>query len=155
MWLGGLKLRAASLNFQRNTFQLVVASMESSSYAVLLYPRDGLQFHSTSVGGETKLLETGFNEGLVQGWFWNNQPGTYFRVTTDEETSIRDLTEYESDVTNWRFVLCSIRLLIYNNCSFNHILPSSVQLERRPQDREEFGCTRSALHRSSSPSLQE
>ncbi|XP_073319461.1 nidogen-1-like isoform X2 [Pagrus major] len=89
----GTSGRGDGLDAKRNTFQLVVASMESSSYAILLYPRDGLQFHSTSVGGETKLLETGFNEGLVQGWFWNNQPGTYFRVTTDEETSIRDLTE--------------------------------------------------------------
>uniref|UniRef100_A0A671VDF2 Nidogen 1 n=1 Tax=Sparus aurata TaxID=8175 RepID=A0A671VDF2_SPAAU len=93
MAAAGTSGRGDGLDAKRNTFQLVVASMESSSYAVLLYPRDGLQFHSTSVGGETKLLETGFNEGLVQGWFWNNQPGTYFRVTTDEETSIRDLTE--------------------------------------------------------------
>lgn len=82
--------------FQRNTFQLVVATMESSSCAILLYPKDGLQFFSTSIGGETKTLETGFNEGLVQGWWWNTQQGAYFRVTTDEETSIRDLTEYES-----------------------------------------------------------
>uniref|UniRef100_A0A8D3DRR1 Nidogen 1 n=1 Tax=Scophthalmus maximus TaxID=52904 RepID=A0A8D3DRR1_SCOMX len=42
----------------RNTFQLVLASMKSSSCAILLYPTSGLQFHSTSVGGESKLLET-------------------------------------------------------------------------------------------------
>ncbi|KAG7217942.1 hypothetical protein INR49_020764 [Caranx melampygus] len=36
--------------------------MPSSSCAILLYPRDGLQFLSTSVGGEEKLLEAGFNE---------------------------------------------------------------------------------------------
>ncbi|KAM8772103.1 nidogen-1-like [Acanthopagrus schlegelii] len=93
MAAAGTSGRGDGLDAKRNTFQLVVASMESSSYAILLYPRDGLQFQSTSVGGETKLLETGFNEGLVQSWFWSNQPGTYFRVTTDEETSIRDLTE--------------------------------------------------------------
>lgn len=84
--------------FQRNTFQLVVASMASSSYAILLYPRDGLQFLSTSVGDESKLLEAGFNEGLVESWWWGTKQGTYFRTTTDEETSISKLTEYESDV---------------------------------------------------------
>lgn len=72
--------------------------MDSSSCAILLYPRDGLQFFSTSVGGETKLLEGGFNEGIVEGWFWSSKQGTHFRTTTDEETSVRELTEYESDI---------------------------------------------------------
>lgn len=71
--------------------------MESSSCAILLYPRSGLQFVSTSVGGENKLLEAGFNQGLVAGWFWKDSQGTYFRTTTDEETSVRDLAEYESN----------------------------------------------------------
>uniref|UniRef100_A0A8C2Z7R9 Nidogen 1 n=1 Tax=Cyclopterus lumpus TaxID=8103 RepID=A0A8C2Z7R9_CYCLU len=77
----------------RNTFQLVVASMVSSSCAILLYPRNGLQFFSTPVGGESKLLEAGFNEGFVEGWFWKETQGQYYRTTTDEETSIRELTE--------------------------------------------------------------
>lgn len=96
--------------FKGNTFQLIVASMESSTCAILLYPKDGLKFLQTSVGGEKKILETGFNEGLVDSWFWNTAQGTYFRVTTDKETSIRDLTEYESNVTRLHrcllFVLC-------------------------------------------------
>lgn len=86
------------LYFQRNTFQLVVASMASSSCAILLYPRAGLQFLSTSVGGESKPLEAGFNEGLVQNWYWSTKQGTYFRSTTDEETSVGELPEYESYV---------------------------------------------------------
>uniref|UniRef100_A0AAQ4QIE9 Nidogen 1b n=1 Tax=Gasterosteus aculeatus aculeatus TaxID=481459 RepID=A0AAQ4QIE9_GASAC len=85
--------RGDGLGTKRNTFQLVVASMESSSCAILLYPRSGLQFVSTSVGGENKLLEAGFNQGLVAGWFWKDSQGTYFRTTTDEETSVRDLAE--------------------------------------------------------------
>lgn len=96
--------------FKGNTFQLIVASMESSTCAILLYPKDGLKFLHTSVGGEKKILETGFNEGLVESWFWSTAKGTYFRVTTDEETSIRDLTEYESNVTCLHvcfLVLCS------------------------------------------------
>ncbi|KAI3352670.1 hypothetical protein L3Q82_020124 [Scortum barcoo] len=78
---------------KRNTFQLVVASMVSSSYAILLYPRDCLQFLSTSVGGKSKVLEAGFNEGLVKSWLWGTSQGTYFRTTTDEETSISKLPE--------------------------------------------------------------
>ncbi|KAF1394423.1 hypothetical protein PFLUV_G00000120 [Perca fluviatilis] len=85
--------RGDGLDAKRNTFQLVVASMELSSFAILLYPRDRLQFLSTPVGGESKLLEAGFNEGLVVGWWWSETQGTYFRTTTDEETSIRELTE--------------------------------------------------------------
>ncbi|KAM3624046.1 uncharacterized protein V6R79_018475 [Siganus canaliculatus] len=78
---------------KRNTFQLVVVFMESSSCAILLYPNDGLQFLSTSIGGEAQLLESGFNEGEVQGWWWNTQQGSYYRITTDEETSISNLTK--------------------------------------------------------------
>lgn len=95
--------------FKGNTFQLIVASMEYSTYAILLYPKDGLKFLHTSVGGEKKILETGFNEGLVESWWWNTAQGAYFRVTTDEETSIRDLTEYESDVIcRHLFFFCSV-----------------------------------------------
>nr|XP_046232520.1 nidogen-1-like [Scatophagus argus] len=93
MAAAGTSGRGDGLDTKRNTFQLIVVIMESSSCAILLYPKDGLQFHSTSVGGEAKLLEAGFNEGLVQGWWWNTQQGTYFRITTGEEASIRDLTE--------------------------------------------------------------
>ncbi|XP_042243705.1 nidogen-1-like [Thunnus thynnus] len=88
----GTSGRGDGLNTKRNTFQLVVASMVSSSYAILLYPKDSLKFLSTSIGGESKLLEAGFNEGLVKGW-WRYSQGTYFRSTTDEETSVRELTE--------------------------------------------------------------
>ncbi|XP_070778426.1 nidogen-1-like [Enoplosus armatus] len=89
----GTSGRGDGLDTKRNTFQLVVASMESSSCAILLYPRDGLQFLSTSIGGKSELLEAGFNEGLVSGWFWKVTQGTYFRTTTDEETSVKELTE--------------------------------------------------------------
>ncbi|XP_020511653.1 nidogen-1-like [Labrus bergylta] len=89
----GTSGRGDGLDAKRNTFQLVVVSMESSSCTILLYPRHHLQFLSTSVGGESKLLEAGFNEGLVTGWFWKTKQGDYFQITTEEESSIRDLTE--------------------------------------------------------------
>ncbi|XP_053275519.1 nidogen-1 [Pleuronectes platessa] len=47
----GTSGRGDRVDTKRNTFQLVVASMKSSSFAILLYPTDGLQFLSTSVGG--------------------------------------------------------------------------------------------------------
>ncbi|CAG5946420.1 unnamed protein product [Menidia menidia] len=88
----GTSGRGDGLDAQRNTFQLVVALAESESFAILLYPHSGLKFFSTLVGGEDTLLEAGFNEGIISGWFWNTRQGTYFRTTTDEESSIRELT---------------------------------------------------------------
>ncbi|CAK6981389.1 nidogen-1-like [Scomber scombrus] len=88
----GASGRGDGLDTKRNTFQLVVALMASSTYAILLYPKNSLKFHSTSVGGESKVLEVGFNEGLVKGW-WRSTQGTYYRSTTDDEISIRELTE--------------------------------------------------------------
>lgn len=86
--------------FQGNTFQLILASTKSSSYAILLYPEDGLKFAHTSVGSRKKILEGGFNQGMVESWFWSTEQGTYYRITTDEDTSIWDLTKYDdSDVT--------------------------------------------------------
>uniref|UniRef100_A0AAQ6AE78 Nidogen 1b n=1 Tax=Amphiprion ocellaris TaxID=80972 RepID=A0AAQ6AE78_AMPOC len=104
----GTSGRGDGLDAKRNTFQLALVSMESSSYAILLYPRDGLQFFSTSVEGESKLLEAGFSEGIVSGWFWNTQQGTYFRTTTDDEISIRELTKYEPDVTGRLVVMVNL-----------------------------------------------
>uniref|UniRef100_A0A8C5NE07 Nidogen-1-like n=1 Tax=Gouania willdenowi TaxID=441366 RepID=A0A8C5NE07_GOUWI len=71
----------------RNTFQLVLAFMESSSSAILLYPREGLQFISTSVQQENKLLEAGQNGVWVfeigsSPFFISIAPGM---VTTSDE----------------------------------------------------------------------
>uniref|UniRef100_A0A3Q1H4M7 Nidogen 1b n=1 Tax=Acanthochromis polyacanthus TaxID=80966 RepID=A0A3Q1H4M7_9TELE len=96
----GTSGRGDGLDAKRNTFQLALVSMELSSYAILLYPRDGLQFFSTSVEGESKLLEAGFSEGIVSGWFWNTKQGTYFRTTTDDEISIRELTKKTNAAQN-------------------------------------------------------
>lgn len=71
----------------------MVASTESSSHAILLFPQQGLQFLSTTVGGRSTVLQTGFNEGLVENWFWTSQ-GTYFRCSTEDEASVRNLPRY-------------------------------------------------------------
>ncbi|KAJ8285030.1 hypothetical protein COCON_G00038800 [Conger conger] len=78
---------------KRNTFQLVVVSMETASYALLLYPEDAMQFHSTPIGGASEPIQAGFSKGLVKGWFWRSTQGPYYRTTTDDEASVRELSE--------------------------------------------------------------
>uniref|UniRef100_A0A4W4DSS1 Nidogen 1b n=1 Tax=Electrophorus electricus TaxID=8005 RepID=A0A4W4DSS1_ELEEL len=79
---------------QRNTFQLVLTSMEMSTYAILLYPKDDIQFFSTHIEGANEPVEAGFSKGAIKSWFsWNSVQGPYYRITTDDEDSIKDLTE--------------------------------------------------------------
>uniref|UniRef100_A0A8C8GJH4 Nidogen 1b n=1 Tax=Oncorhynchus tshawytscha TaxID=74940 RepID=A0A8C8GJH4_ONCTS len=90
----GVPGRGDGLDRKRNTFQLVVASMASASYAILFYPREGLQYISTPVAGQSELVHTGFIKGRVKGWFnWSSSPGPYYRIATDNETSVRQLSE--------------------------------------------------------------
>lgn len=77
---------------QRNTFQLVIASMETASFAIVLYASDGIQFTSTPIEDGVAILHAGFSKGIVQGFLFSSQ-GPYFRITTDEEESIRALAE--------------------------------------------------------------
>uniref|UniRef100_A0A8C8GQK4 Nidogen 1b n=1 Tax=Oncorhynchus tshawytscha TaxID=74940 RepID=A0A8C8GQK4_ONCTS len=86
--------RGDGLDRKRNTFQLVVASMASASYAILFYPREGLQYISTPVAGQSVPVHAGFSQGLVQAWFsWSSSQGPYYRITTDDEASVRQLSE--------------------------------------------------------------
>lgn len=77
---------------QRNTFQLVIASLETASYAILLYARDGIQFTSTPAGDSNVVMHAGFSKGYVQGFLFSSQ-GPYYRTTTDDEASLRALAE--------------------------------------------------------------
>lgn len=86
--------RVGGEDTKRNTFQLVIASMASASYAIMFYPKDGVQYVSTLLGNEIEPIHAGFNQGLVKGWFsWSVSPGTYYRITTEDESSVRELTE--------------------------------------------------------------
>ncbi|KAL7854484.1 hypothetical protein SRHO_G00166740 [Serrasalmus rhombeus] len=88
----GAPERGDDLNKKRSTFQLVLMSTELSTYAILLYPKDDLQYYSTLVEGKRKPVEVGFSKGLIQGWFtWSRTQGPYYRVTTDDEDSVREL----------------------------------------------------------------
>lgn len=77
---------------KRNTFQLVIASLESMSYAIVLYARDGMQFSSTPIQGSSTVMHAGFSKGLVRGFLFSSR-GPYYRTTTDDEASIRALAE--------------------------------------------------------------
>lgn len=58
--------------------------METASFAILLYADNGVQFTSTPVEDTTAILHAGFSKGVIS-------QGPYFRITTDEEESIRAL----------------------------------------------------------------
>lgn len=77
---------------KRNTFQLVIASLETASYALVLYPRDGIQFSSTPAESGSAIMHAGFSKGQVQGFLFNSQ-GPYYRTTTNDEESVRTLAE--------------------------------------------------------------
>lgn len=66
--------------------------METASYAIVLYPRDGIQFTSTPANGQSVVMHGGFSKGLVKGFLFSSQ-GPYYRTTTEDEASIRALAE--------------------------------------------------------------
>lgn len=70
----------------------MVASVESTSYAILLYPRDGVQVLSTLAEGRSSVMHSGFSKGRTGSVFWPRQ-GPYYRTTNDEEDSIKALPE--------------------------------------------------------------
>ncbi|MEQ2258379.1 hypothetical protein XENORESO_017984 [Xenotaenia resolanae] len=84
--------RGDNIEKKRNTFQMVLASLETASYAILLYTRDGVQFYSTPVRDSNVIMHAGFSKGLVRGFLFSTQ-GQYYRTTTDEEVSVRALAE--------------------------------------------------------------
>ncbi|XP_016374163.1 nidogen-1-like [Sinocyclocheilus rhinocerous] len=93
--------RGDEYEYTRNTFQLVVANMESASYAILLYPEESMQFGSTLMNDEDQLVEVGFNEGKVAGWFsWGSTQGAYYRITQDSEESISALVTTEQTMVD-------------------------------------------------------
>ena len=69
----------------------MIASHDMASYAILLYERSGVQFHSAPIGGARVPLQVGFSKGMVKGFFFSTQ-GPYYPITTDEAT-VRELAE--------------------------------------------------------------
>uniref|UniRef100_P14543-2 Isoform 2 of Nidogen-1 n=1 Tax=Homo sapiens TaxID=9606 RepID=P14543-2 len=71
---------------KRNTFQAVLASSDSSSYAIFLYPEDGLQFHTTFSKKENNQVPAvvAFSQGSV-GFLWKSN-GAYNIFANDRES---------------------------------------------------------------------
>uniref|UniRef100_A0A803SR35 Nidogen 1 n=1 Tax=Anolis carolinensis TaxID=28377 RepID=A0A803SR35_ANOCA len=77
----------ATLQAKRNTFQAVLASSDSSSYAIFLYPEDGLQFYSTHSKNDNELVPAtvGFSQPATNYYLWI-KPGLYKTIANEEET---------------------------------------------------------------------
>ncbi|XP_048341715.1 nidogen-1 [Sphaerodactylus townsendi] len=74
------------LQAKRNTFQAVLASSDSTSYAVLLYPEDGLQFYSTHSKNDMEIIPAivGFSQPSTNYFIWV-KAGSYNIVANEEE----------------------------------------------------------------------
>uniref|UniRef100_A0A673GLC0 Nidogen-1-like n=1 Tax=Sinocyclocheilus rhinocerous TaxID=307959 RepID=A0A673GLC0_9TELE len=75
---------------RRHTFQLVIASLETKSYAILLYPREAMQFQSTS---SSCTMHAGFSKGQKTYLVLYKKQGPYYRITDDTEASVKNLAE--------------------------------------------------------------
>ncbi|CAM4648270.1 unnamed protein product [Leuciscus chuanchicus] len=78
-----------------NTFQVVLAYNEKDTYALFLYPEDGLQFFGTrpkeSYNVEIELpARVGFTRGELSYFFFSRTEGPYYSVTTNEQ-SVKNL----------------------------------------------------------------
>lgn len=87
-----LFIKNISLSSQRNTFQAVLASDESDTYALFLYPAGGLQFFGTrpkeSYNVQLELpARVGFCRGEATGL---KGEAPYFSLTSTEQ-SVKNL----------------------------------------------------------------
>lgn len=80
---------------QRNTFQAVLASSESSSYAIFLYPEDGLQFTTTFSKKDERQVPAvvAFSQGHV-GLLWSSDGA--FNIFANDRESLGNLAKYAS-----------------------------------------------------------
>uniref|UniRef100_A0AAR2J865 Nidogen 1a n=1 Tax=Pygocentrus nattereri TaxID=42514 RepID=A0AAR2J865_PYGNA len=104
---------------KRNTFQLVVASEEKISYAILLYPREGMQYQSTR--GYT--MHAGFNKGQEAYFLYRKRQGPYYRITDDKKTSVQKLAQQTNSGKRGVWVY-----EIGTSSQFSNIVPGEVAL---------------------------
>ncbi|XP_060736413.1 nidogen-2 isoform X1 [Tachysurus vachellii] len=117
--------RTADSSRQVNTFQAVVAYDEENTYALFLYPEDGLQFFGTrpkemfNVAIELPA-RVGFTRGEISYLLFARTEGPYYSLTTNEQ-SIKNL--YQTSNTDvpgvWLFH-------IGNAHYFRNVIPAAV-----------------------------
>ncbi|XP_030644080.1 nidogen-2 [Chanos chanos] len=117
--------RSSGLSNRVNTFQAVVAYDETDTYALFLYPEDGLQFFGTrpkeSYNVEIELpARVGFSRGEVPFLIFSRTEGPYYSITRTEQ-SVKNL--YQMGNTGipgvWLFH-------IGNRYSFDNVIPAAV-----------------------------
>ncbi|KAB5562577.1 hypothetical protein PHYPO_G00019510 [Pangasianodon hypophthalmus] len=110
---------------QVNTFQAVVAYDEENTYALFLYPEDGLQFFGTRpkemFNVEIELpARVGFTRGEIPYFIFTRTEGPYFSLTSNEQ-SVKNL--YQMGNTGvpgvWLFH-------IGNAYSFRNVIPAAA-----------------------------
>ncbi|KAA8584008.1 nidogen-1 [Etheostoma spectabile] len=130
--------RGDGIEKKRNTFQLVIASLETASYAILLYPRDGMQFSSTPVQSSNVVMHAGFSKGSVRNFLFYSQ-GPYYRTTTDDVTSVRALTEETNSGLRGVWVYETGTSPYFTNVAPGEVadLPTEATPQGPPEDYEE------------------
>ncbi|XP_076848526.1 nidogen-2 isoform X2 [Brachyhypopomus gauderio] len=83
--------RSSELSSRVNTFQAVVAYDEANTYALFLYPEDGLQFFGTrpkeTFNVEIELpARVGFTRGEIPYFIFARAEGPHYSVTSSEQT---------------------------------------------------------------------
>ncbi|KAF5905183.1 nidogen-1 [Clarias magur] len=120
---------------QRNTFQLVIASTELNTYAIVVYPKDDMHYFSTPIEGESRVIEAGFSEGEKSGWFSWRRQGHYYRIPSNSEnTDVRELTGLTNSGTRGVWVY-----KIGSSSRFDNIIPGKVTSTRDTVLSEEPG----------------
>ncbi|XP_056444381.1 nidogen-2 [Gadus chalcogrammus] len=117
--------RQAGPTNQVNTFQAVIAYDETDSYALFLYPEDGLHFFGTrpkeSYNVEIELpARVGFSRGEITYFLFSRQEGPHYGVTSDQQ-SVKNLYQVGNTGSPgvWLFH-------IGNSYSFDNIVPAAV-----------------------------
>ncbi|CAL8367216.1 unnamed protein product [Gadus morhua 'NCC'] len=128
--------RGDGVGKKRNTFQLVIATHEKASYAILLYERGGVQFHSTPIGGASVPMQVGISKGLVKGYFFSSQ-GPYYPIATDEAT-VRELAEETNAGVRGVYVFEVGTSPLFSNVAPGEVLdlPAERPQEPTPQTRK-------------------
>ncbi|XP_043553581.1 uncharacterized protein nid2a isoform X6 [Chiloscyllium plagiosum] len=113
---------ASSVRF--NTFQALLAFDESNTYAIFLYPEDGLQFFGTrpkeSYNVQIELpARVGFSRGETGFFLWKSE-GPYYSITSNEQ-SVKNLYQMGNSGTRGVWVFH-----IGGASSFNNVIPANV-----------------------------
>ncbi|XP_067311913.1 nidogen-2 isoform X1 [Pseudorasbora parva] len=129
--------RSSSPSNRVNTFQVVLAYNEKDTYALFLYPEDGLQFFGTrpkeSYNVEIELpARVGFTRGELSYFFFSRTEGPYYSVTSNEQ-SVKNLYQKGNigEPGVWLFH-------VGNGYSFQNVVPAQHEavLTKAPPNAE-------------------